>query len=94
MDKKEVEKLYKKYNLKEYGYSFSTPKDTYIIYNLIAYFENKKIKYTKITPKKCIVKVIKSQPGLDLNRYNIQDYYNENLEHTKKKMKIIDFEIF
>lgn len=51
------------------------------------------LKIIKVTPKKCIVKIYKRRNSFDLNRYNIRDFYNENLEHIKKKVKIISCEI-
>lgn len=93
MTEEEIKEAYKNYKLESSGFNFDTAKGSLIIYNLIAWFEKKRLKITKIiNDRKCITKIIKFK-GLDINRYNIQDFYNENLEHKNRKIKIIDFEI-
>ncbi len=94
MTQEEIEKAFKEHELDEWEWlGFNTPKKTFFTYNIIAWFENKRLKITKIiNDKKCEVKIIKHR-GLDINRDAISRNYNEDLEHKNGKIKIIDFEI-
>lgn len=94
MSEEEIKKAYKRLRLNEWDlYGFDTPKKTLRTYCLIAFFENKRVRLTRIIDdKKCETKIITNR-GLNTSRIYIHKYYNENLEHKNGKIKIIDFEI-
>lgn len=92
MSEEEIKKFFKDNNFDNTKYGFDTPKKSILTYNVIAWFNNKKMKITKVTKNKCIEKVI-TYKGLDVSRFSIDRNYNDNLEHKNGKIKIIDFEI-
>lgn len=94
MNEEEIQKVYRKLGLdKHKNYGFNTPKQTLRTYYLIAFFEDRRIRLTRlIDNKKCEIKII-THRGLDTSRLYIHKFYNEELEHENKKIKIIDFEI-
>lgn len=44
MTEEEIKKAYKNHDLKSWGFNFTTPKSTYLVYSLIATFEGKRFK--------------------------------------------------
>lgn len=59
MNKQEIDKIIKKYNILDEYYNFNTPKGTYGTYCLICIFENRKLEVTRIINNKCEIKVFR-----------------------------------
>lgn len=93
MSEEEIQKAFIKYELNKYNnMGFNTPKSTLLTYFIIAQFEGKRLKIVKINRKKCETKII-THKGLETSFANVSTEYNKDLEHKKRNIKIIDFEI-
>jgi hypothetical protein len=93
MSDEEIKKAIKKWDLED-DFNCDTPKDKYNMYLVIACFENRKVSCTRIiNDKKCERKIFKPGNSLDIHHQSIWKSYDDNLQHIKKKIKIIDFEI-
>ena len=87
----EINEAIEFWELKDEYYNFDTLFGKYATYCMICFFENKRLKVTRIKNNKCEVKVIKPGAGLSLHWYNVRDNYNKDLENGEDK--ILEFEI-
>ena len=59
MSDQEIDEAIKKWNIEDEYYNFNTPKSTYATYCMICFFENRKLKVTRIINNKCEIKIFK-----------------------------------
>lgn len=87
----EIKKAIEKYELEDEYYNFNTLFGKYVTYCMICFFENRKLKVTRIKNNKAEIRVFKNGNSLSMHWYNVRDNYNKDLENGEDK--ILEFEI-